>query len=119
MTNQEFPVQEVDYITLHLLAKSQLSQKTQMKISKEEMKRSLVQTFQALGLDDIYHFSSDFQLFEGLITHLMTLQIRLDSRITLNNPLVDEVKKNYSDIFFMTKEILENMETFSQVYYIR
>lgn len=115
VSNQEFPVQEVDYITLHLLAKSQLSQETQTKISKEEMKRSLVQTFQALGLDDIYHFSSDFQLFEGLITHLMTLQIRLDSRITLNNPLVDEVKKNYSDIFFMTKEILENMETFSQV----
>ena len=115
VSNQEFPVQEVDYITLHLLAKSQLSQETQTKISKEEMKRSFVQTFQALGLDDIYHFSSDFQLFEGLITHLMTLQIRLDSRITLNNPLVDEVKKNYSDIFFMTKEILENMETFSQV----
>ena len=115
VSNQEFPVQEVDYITLHLLAKSQLSKETQTKISKEEMKRSLVQTFQALGLDDIYHFSSDFQLFEGLITHLMTLQIRLDSRITLNNPLVDEVKKNYSDIFFMTKEILENMETFSQV----
>ena len=115
VSNQVFPVQEVDYITLHLLAKSQLSQETQTKISKEEMKRSLVQTFQALGLDDIYHFSSDFQLLEGLITHLMTLQIRLDSRITLNNPLVDEVKKNYSDIFFMTKEILENMETFSQV----
>jgi transcription antiterminator bglG family len=115
VSNQEFPVQEIDYITLHLLAKSQLSQETQAKISKEEMKRTLVQTFQALGLDDIYHFSSDFQLFEGLITHLMTLQIRLDSRITLNNPLVDEVKKNYSDIFFMTKEILENMETFSQV----
>lgn len=115
VSNQEFPVQEIDYITLHLLAKSQHSQETQAKISKEEMKRSLVQTFQVLGLDDIYHFSSDFQLFEGLITHLMTLQIRLDSRITLNNPLVDEVKKNYSDIFFMTKEILENMETFSQV----
>ena len=115
VSNQEFPVQEIDYITLHLLAKSQLSQETQAKISKEEMKRTLVQTFQALGLDDIYHFSSDLQLFEGLITHLMTLQIRLDSRITLNNPLVDEVKKNYSDIFFMTKEILENMETFSQV----
>lgn len=115
VSNQEFPVQEIDYITLHLLAKSQLSQETQTKISKEEMKRSLVQTFQALGLDDIYHFSSDFQLLEGLITHLMTLQIRLDSRITLNNPLVDEVKKNYSDIFFMTKEILENMGTFSQV----
>lgn len=115
VSNQEFPVQEIDYITLHLLAKSPLSQETQTKISKEEMKRSLVQTFQALGLDDIYYFSSDFQLFEGLITHLMTLQIRLDSRITLNNPLVDEVKKNYSDIFFMTKEILENMETFSQV----
>ncbi|MTV44281.1 PRD domain-containing protein, partial [Streptococcus pneumoniae] len=52
----------------------------------------------------MYNFSSDFQLIEGLITHLMTLQVRLESRITLNNPLVDEIKQNYSDIFFMTRE---------------
>ncbi|HHK7831939.1 TPA: transcription antiterminator, partial [Streptococcus pneumoniae] len=65
-----------------------------------------------LGLDDMYNFSSDFQLIEGLITHLMTLQVRLESRITLNNPLVDEIKQNYSDIFFMTREILANMDKF-------
>ncbi|VQI10304.1 PTS system transporter subunit IIB [Streptococcus pneumoniae] len=67
---------------------------------------------QNLGLDDMYNFSSDFQLIEGLITHLMTLQVRLESRITLNNPLVDEIKQNYSDIFFMTREILANMDKF-------
>ncbi|HEV0090545.1 TPA: transcription antiterminator, partial [Streptococcus pneumoniae] len=60
----------------------------------------------------MYNFSSDFQLIEGLITHLMTLQVRLESRITLNNPLVDEIKQNYSDIFFMTREILANMDKF-------
>ena len=114
VTNQEFPVQEVDYITLHLLAKSQLPQNYQTDFSKEALKDSLVQTFKTLGLDDIYHFSSDFQLIESLITHLMTLQVRLASRINLNNPLVDEVKQNYSDVFFLTKEILANMEAFSQ-----
>lgn len=112
VTNQEFPVQEIDYITLHLLAKSQQCQKNQKNISEEGLKKSLVKTFQDLGLDDIYNFSSDFQLIEGLITHLMTLQVRLESRITLNNPLVDEIKQNYSDIFFMTREILENMDMF-------
>ena len=44
----------------------------------------------------------------------MTLQVRLASHINLSNPLVDEVKQNYSDVFFMTKEILANMELFSQ-----
>ncbi|MFR2078534.1 MAG: PRD domain-containing protein [Streptococcus sp.] len=44
----------------------------------------------------------------------MTLQVRLASHIDLSNPLVDEVKQNYSDVFFMTKEILANMEAFSQ-----
>ena len=44
----------------------------------------------------------------------MTLQVRLASHINLSNPLVDEVKQNYSDVFFMTKEILANMEVFSQ-----
>ncbi|WP_172934063.1 MULTISPECIES: PRD domain-containing protein [Streptococcus] len=112
VTNQEFPVQEIDYITLHLLAKSQQCQKNQKNISEEVLKKSLFKTFQDLGLDDMYNFSSDFQLIEGLITHLMTLQVRLESRITLNNPLVDEIKQNYSDIFFMTREILENMATF-------
>ena len=112
VTNQEFPVQEIDYITLHLLAKSQQCQKNQKNISEEGLKKSLFKTFQDLGLDDIYNFSSDFQLIEGLITHLMTLQVRLESRITLNNPLVDEIKQNYSDIFFMTREILANMDMF-------
>lgn len=112
VTNQEFPVQEIDYITLHLLAKSQQCQKNQQNISEEVLKKSLFKTFQDLGLDDIYNFSSDFQLIEGLITHLMTLQVRLESRITLNNPLVDEIKQNYSDIFFMTREILANMDMF-------
>ncbi|WP_153298454.1 BglG family transcription antiterminator, partial [Streptococcus pneumoniae] len=28
------------------------------------------------------------------------------------NPLVDEIKQNYSDIFFMTREILANMDKF-------
>lgn len=112
VTNQEFPVQEIDYITLHLLAKSQQCQKNQKNISEEVLKKSLFKTFQDLGLDDIYNFSSDFQLIEGLITHLMTLQVRLESRITLNNPLVDEIKQNYSDIFFMTRKILANMDMF-------
>ena len=112
VTNQEFPVQEIDYITLHLLAKSQQCQKNQKNISEECLKKSLVKTFQDLGLDDIYNFYSDFQLIEGLITHLMTLQVRLESRITLNNPLVNEIKQNYSDIFFMTREILANMDMF-------
>lgn len=112
VTNQEFPVQEIDYITLHLLAKSQQCQKNQKNISEEVLKKSLFKTFQDLGLDDIYNFSSDFQLIEGLITHLMTLQVRLESRITLNNPLVDEIKQNYSDIFFLTREILANLDMF-------
>lgn len=112
VTNQEFPVQEIDYITLHLLAKSQQCQKNQKNTSEEVLKKSLFKTFQDLGLDDIYNFSSDFQLIEGLITHLMTLQVRLESRITLNNPLVDEIKQNYSDIFFMTRKILANMDMF-------
>lgn len=114
VTNQEFPVQEIDYITLHLLAKSQQCQKNQKNISEEVLKKSLFKTFQNLGLDDMYNFSSDFQLIEGLITHLMTLQVRLESRITLNNPLVDEIKQNYSDIFFMTREILANMDMFME-----
>ena len=34
VTNQEFPVQEIDYITLHLLAKSQLPQTTKQSFLK-------------------------------------------------------------------------------------
>lgn len=114
LTDWEFPIQEIDYVTLHLLAKSQSPQKNQTGISKDDVKKSLLRTLQILGLDDIYHFSSDFQLMESLMTHLMTLQVRLASGVSLSNPLVDEVKQNYSDAFFLTGEVLANMDVFAQ-----
>ena len=49
VTNQEFPVQEIDYITLHLLAKSQLPQNNQTEFSKEALRDSVVQSFKTLG----------------------------------------------------------------------
>ncbi len=112
-TQLDFPVQEVDYITLHLLAKSQAFQGTQAEQLKEELRKSLVEAFRTLGLEEIYHFTSDFQLMEGLLAHLLTLQVRLKSHIALTNPLAEDIQRNYNDIFFLTKELLNNMVLFS------
>ena len=114
LTHQAFPEQEVDYITLHLLAKGQLEQTISEEVTSEGMKDLLRRSFQKLGLDNIYHFSSDFQLMESLVAHLMTLQVRLTNHIVLTNPLADEVKQEYGDVFFLAKEVLSQMEPFAQ-----
>lgn len=113
-TQIEFPEQEVDYITLHLLSKSPLPKSGSHGINKNAMRKELLEAFQTLGLEAIYHFSSDFQLIEGVVTHLMTLQIRLATHVQLTNPLLADIKDQYSDSFFLTSEVLHAMPAFEQ-----
>lgn len=106
-----FPEQEVDYITLHLISKGQTQESTQSS-DKEKIRQDLLSAIRELGLDDVYHFASDLQLIEGVVTHLATLQVRLANHIDLTNPLLEDIQHQYGDIFYLTKEVLQQMSFF-------
>lgn len=110
-----FPDQEIDYITLHLISKRQMLHENFHVDNREFIKQDLLNSLSSLKIDDIYHFSSDFRLIEGVVTHLLTLKVRLLNEMGLSNPLLQEIKSQYEDVFYLTEKILNNMSFFSDV----
>ncbi|KXT75715.1 BglG family transcription antiterminator [Streptococcus sp. DD12] len=105
-----FPLEEIDYIALHLFSKEELSHRSL--VNPDSLRIELVQALETLGLDDIYHFSSDHQFMEGVLLHLETLDVRLKNGIHLENPMKANICEQYPDIFYLTQEVLYHLPNF-------
>ncbi|HEL2219067.1 TPA: BglG family transcription antiterminator [Streptococcus suis] len=105
-----FPEEEVVYIALHLISK------TQLEVEKSSDRLLLRQAlFEVLGRYDDeygYQFSHDFSLIEGLLTHLEVLVERLRHNLHIDNPLLDDIKTTYHDIFDLTQSLMAELSVF-------
>ncbi|MDI3311313.1 MAG: BglG family transcription antiterminator [Thermoanaerobacterium sp.] len=113
----KLPDSEVGYILLHILgAKMQQNRLDDIDIEIKEdenidiavtMAKEIIKIAEkALSVD----FSGDSQLLNGLILHLKPTINRLKYGLTLRNPILDQIKENYPDIFgvaWMTSTVFE------------
>ena len=104
-----FPSEEVSYLALHLMAKSNHS----VVEENQELSNELSQAMTALSKNLCYSISEDYQLRVGLLDHLKPMLVRLERNISLDNPLTDEIKKNYTLAFELTKKYLGQMPLLS------
>lgn len=114
-TGLEFPKEEVDYITLHLISKAscQESQNTQID-TNQEIRKQLIATLEKLEDVKDYQFQHDFQLVEGVVAHLSTFYVRLQNHVMLENPLLKDIQQQAPAVLEMTREILQEMPIFSE-----
>jgi len=94
-----FPKEEQMYLTLHLMTKSNFMRHE----SDLDLSQSLTNLLFKIQQETGYLFLQDEQLKNGLIQHLKPMLVRLEQNIKLENPLVDEIKKNYAEIFELIK----------------
>ncbi|TCW42469.1 transcriptional antiterminator [Thermohydrogenium kirishiense] len=113
----KLPDSEIGYILLHILgAKMQQNKLKNIEIEIKEdeniniaviMAKEIIKIAEkALSVD----FSSDSQLLNGLILHLKPTINRLKYGLTLRNPILNQIKENYPDIFgvaWMTSIVFE------------
>lgn len=111
-TGIDFPIEEVDYITLHLISKGHGDASHVSDSLVDNMRQELVQAISVFSPE----FDDDFQLVEGLLTHMSTMLIRLESQVILENPLTAEIQSNYADMFLLAEEVMSSMSTFSHFY---
>ncbi|SNX54324.1 BglG family transcription antiterminator [Thermoanaerobacterium sp. RBIITD] len=111
------PDSEIGYILLHILGAKMQQNKLQninINIENDEninmavtMAKEIIKIAErALSID----FSNDNQLLNGLILHLKPTINRLRYGLTLRNPILNEIKENYPDIFgvaWMTSIVFE------------
>lgn len=107
----QFSKNEAKYIALHLKSKS--NNPYAMNVRREESEVSLQEQIMAvlmqLKSQQEFYFSMDQQLIMGLKTHFAPLLTRLKLKIKLKNPLLDEVKEKYREVFGLTKKYFSRM----------
>ena len=114
-TGLEFPKEEVDYITLHLISKASCQDNQYAKKDiNQEIRRQLLEALEQVEHVKDYQFQHDFQLVEGVVTHLVTLLVRLQNHVVLENPLLKDIQQQYSSVLAMTRELLQAMPIFSK-----
>ena len=100
-----FPKEEQMYLTLHLMSKSNLIQN----VADDELTLSLTNLLLKIQQETGYPFWHDEQLKNGLIQHLKPMLVRLEQNIKLENPLIDEIKDQYLDVFVLVKHYLSQL----------
>lgn len=114
-TGLEFPKEEVDYITLHLISKASCQESQNTKIdTNQEIRKQLLEALEQVEHVKAYQFQHDFQLVEGVVTHLVTLLVRWQNHVVLENPLLKDIQQQYSSVLAMTRELLQAMPIFSK-----
>lgn len=100
-----FPEEEISYLALHLMAKSNHQKaETNQRLTKEVM-AAIRDLSEAVG----YPLSGDYQLRNGLLDHLAPMLVRLQRGIRLENPLTAEIIENHEGVFQLAKEYFSKM----------
>ncbi len=87
----------MDYITLHLISKGSCKERQNTKIGvNEEIRKQLIATLEKRNYIKDYQFQHDFQLVEGVVTHLSTFYVRLQNHVKLENPLLKDIQQQSS-----------------------
>ena len=108
-TGIHFPIEEVDYITLHLVSKGHGNSCHISEVLQEQVRQELIDSIDQINPT----VKNDFQLIEGLLAHLSTMYIRLQGKVVMENPLTAEIQANYRDMYQLAECVVSNMPTFS------
>lgn len=107
----EIPYDEIGYITIHLLGSNVYRANPS---SSEEWATLQILTGEILdqvskSLNQV-SLIQDEQLFSGLLEHLRPAIYRLKNDLKLKNPVMDEIKSRYSDLFEIVKTSMALVE---------
>ncbi|WP_444810876.1 BglG family transcription antiterminator [Streptococcus canis] len=104
-----FPEEEANYIALHLKVKHSVGKHWQDDNTDEKLqdhlKACIAKVSQLTGMT----LETDTNLLQGLLAHMMTLTTRLENHIQLTNPLTEEIKSQYPEIFTLTKQTFADL----------
>lgn len=109
MINEEFDISlgknEIYYIAVHIAAKSGVIV-AQEKRGDNFLEYYCLRLINNVGLLLNVDLSNDKHLFNSLFQHLCACEYRNRNNILLDNPLKDELKNNYKDLFEIVKAVI-------------
>lgn len=104
-----FPKEEANYIALHLKVKHSVGKHWQDDNTDEKLQDHLKACIAKISQLTGMTLETDTNLFQGLLAHMMPLTTRLENHIRLTNPLTEEIKSQYPEIFTLTKQTFSDL----------
>ncbi|KKI89202.1 hypothetical protein WQ54_26900 [Bacillus sp. SA1-12] len=110
------PEEEIGYITMHLRgAKLRFEGKVDIEDENVEIaylvRRLIEQVEQRSGMS----LSQNSSLFQGLLAHLQPAVYRLKQGMNITNPLLAEIKRDYSELFEIVSQAAASVFPFNHV----
>ncbi|HJV45198.1 MAG TPA: BglG family transcription antiterminator [Bacillota bacterium] len=104
----EIPADEIGYITMHLRgAKLRNSQNDPLQFSNAEFVAKIMEFIRYCEDKLDTQFSRDSSLLYGLLTHMEPALFRIQRNMKIRNPLLDQIKANYGDLFRVIQEAVK------------
>ena len=108
-----FSSEEADFIALHL--KNKITAKTifqKADATEAEIRTQLLETLKAIDQDTPFNLEHDTILIDGLMIHFIPLLTRLQNNSSIENPLLEEIKTQYPDLYELTVNYFSKMPVF-------
>lgn len=114
----EIPKVEIGYICLHIKgAKHEKIQWDDKKIPEMEngqMQQLLNAMVDAFDSEKAYLLKQDDEFIQGLLAHMQPTLIRLMHGMQIQNPVLDDIRKNYPDIYTRCEKVAKVLEEAAQ-----
>ncbi|GIN85959.1 transcriptional regulator MtlR [Heyndrickxia sporothermodurans] len=98
------PDQEIGYITMHLLG-AKIRFTREIGVQEDNVETAFIVNQLIKQVEDLsgVQLKGDQSLIEGLLAHLQPTLYRLKQNMRISNPLLEQVKKDYEDLFRIVK----------------
>lgn len=113
----EIPKVELSYICLHIRGskheKVEWDAAAGRIIDSQEIRQTVNRMIDAFGGEDAYLLKQDDEFIQGLLAHLQPTLVRLLGGMQIRNPVLDEIKTNYADIYERCLSVSKVLEDFT------
>ncbi len=101
------PKFEIIYITMHLQG-SKLNNADSRNISKDSLIVEIAD-YMINNFDTKLNIKKDQYLSNGLIAHLKPAMVRINNKLDIYNPLLDDIKDKYQEIYLMSEVVCDKI----------
>lgn len=108
----DIPEVEIAFIALHIKGAKITNVEYQESVDEDVLQMELLLHEMLQQYQDVYrmYLLQDEELFHGLLTHLAPTITRLINHLPIYNPLLEQIKSMYGDLFAQTKEACKLVE---------
>ncbi|MGN1377843.1 MAG: BglG family transcription antiterminator [Dorea sp.] len=110
----QIPEVEVSYICLHIKGakheKIEWNGQTQHTMENRQMQQLVNEMIDAFDPEAGYLLKQDDEFIQGLLAHLQPTVIRLVHGMQIQNPILEDIKESYPDIYAKSEKVAKVLE---------